>query len=192
MGRRQRGLALAAALLLIGTCGALAGAATTSGPWAASASQASLNRPHPSPSPTPTPTPRPTPTPTPTPAPTPRPTPPPTPRPTPPPTPAPTPSASATPAPTDTPRASPTPAPLAAPLTNADAPGAGGLPFTGLAPTGSAQAVAIAPTPQGARTAADTGVPGDSPDLFLVLMVAIMAIPLLLTMTLLATVLTRR
>jgi len=192
MGGLQRGLALAAALLLIGTCGGLAGIATASGVWAATASQTSPNRPHPSPSPTPTPTPRPTPTPAPTPPPTPRPTPPPTPRPTPPPTPAPTPSASPTPPPTDTPRATPTPAPSAAPLPDAAAPGLGGLPFTGLAPTGSAQAVAIAPTPQGARTAADTGAPGDSPNLFLVLMVAIMAIPLLLTMTLLATVLTRR
>jgi len=52
--------------------------------------------------------------------------------------------------------------------------------------------VAIEPTPQGARTAADTGGPGDSPNLFLLFTVAIMAIPLLLTMTLLATVLTRR
>ena len=68
----------------------------------------------------------------------------------------------------------------------------GSLPFTGLPTTGSVQAVAIAPTPQGARTAADPGAPGDSPNLFLLFTVAIMAIPLLLTMTLLATVLTRR
>jgi hypothetical protein len=52
--------------------------------------------------------------------------------------------------------------------------------------------VAIAPEPQSARTAADTGAPGESPNPFLIFMVAIMAIPLLLTMTLLATVLTRR
>jgi hypothetical protein len=68
----------------------------------------------------------------------------------------------------------------------------GTLPFTALAPTGSAQAVAIAPTPQGATTAADSGAPGDTPNLFLWFTVAIMAIPILLTMTLLATVLTRR
>jgi hypothetical protein len=52
--------------------------------------------------------------------------------------------------------------------------------------------VAIAPTPQGSRTAADTGTPGDSPNLFLLFTLAIMAIPILITMTLLATVLTRR
>jgi hypothetical protein len=52
--------------------------------------------------------------------------------------------------------------------------------------------VAIAPTPQGARTAADTGAAGDSPNLFLLLTLAIMAIPILVTMTLLATILTRR
>ena len=65
----------------------------------------------------------------------------------------------------------------------------GTLPFTALAPTGSAQAVAIAPTSQGAT---DSGAPGDTPNLFLWFTVAIMAIPILLTMTLLATVLTRR
>jgi hypothetical protein len=59
-------------------------------------------------------------------------------------------------------------------------------------PAGSAQALAIAPTPHGARTAADSGAPGDSANLFLIFTVAIMAIPVLLTMTLLATVLTRR
>jgi hypothetical protein len=59
-------------------------------------------------------------------------------------------------------------------------------------PGGSAQALAIAPSPQGARTAADTGVPGDTPNLFLLFMVAIMAIPVLVTMTLISTVLTRR
>jgi hypothetical protein len=61
-----------------------------------------------------------------------------------------------------------------------------------VAPTGSAQALAIAPTPQGARTAVDSGSSGDSPNLFLLFTLAIMAIPILLTMTLLATVLTRR
>jgi hypothetical protein len=52
--------------------------------------------------------------------------------------------------------------------------------------------MAIAPTPQSARTAVDTGSSGDSPNLFLLFTLAIMAIPVLLTMTLLATVLTRR
>ena len=52
--------------------------------------------------------------------------------------------------------------------------------------------MAIAPTPQGARTAIDTGAAGDSPNLFLLFTLAIVAIPILLTMTLLATVLTRR
>jgi len=75
---------------------------------------------------------------------------------------------------------------------DAAAPNSGSLPFTALGPTGSAQAVAIAPTPQGARTAADTGAAGDSPNLFLLLTLAIMAIPILVTMTLLATILTRR
>jgi hypothetical protein len=83
-------------------------------------------------------------------------------------------------------------APPPAPLPNAAAPDAGALPFTGVAPAGSAQAVAIAPTPQDARTAVDTGSAGDSPNLFLLFTLAIMAIPVLLTMTLLATVLTRR
>ncbi|HXN03041.1 MAG TPA: hypothetical protein VN973_14280 [Candidatus Dormibacteraeota bacterium] len=52
--------------------------------------------------------------------------------------------------------------------------------------------MAIAPTPQEARIAADTVTSGDSPNFFLLLMVAVMAIPALLTLTLLATVLTRR
>jgi hypothetical protein len=52
--------------------------------------------------------------------------------------------------------------------------------------------VAIAPTPEGARSATDTGAAGDSPNLFLLFTLAIMAIPILVTMTLLATVLTRR
>jgi hypothetical protein len=61
-----------------------------------------------------------------------------------------------------------------------------------VAPAGSAQALAIAPTLQGARTSTDSGAPGDSANLFLIFVVAIMGIPALLTMTLLATVLTRR
>jgi len=68
----------------------------------------------------------------------------------------------------------------------------GSLPFAGLPTTGSVQAVAIAPTSQDARLAADTGNPGDSPNLFLLFTLAITAIPILLTMTLLATVLIRR
>ncbi|HEV2012851.1 MAG TPA: hypothetical protein VGR77_03065 [Candidatus Dormibacteraeota bacterium] len=68
----------------------------------------------------------------------------------------------------------------------------GVLPFVGAPPAdGSAQAVAIAPTPQAAN-AADTGPPNDSQNPFLVFTVVFMAIPILLTMTLLATVLTRR
>jgi outer membrane biosynthesis protein TonB len=188
MVARQRGLVLAAALLVIGACSVPAAVATAGDAWAATALAASPARPHPSPTPKPTPTPTPTPPPTPTP--TPRPTPP----PTPPPTPAPTPSASASPTPVATHAPSPTPAPAspAAPLPAAATSTVGALPFTGLAPAGSAQAVAIAPTQQGARTAADSGAPGDSPNLFLIAMVAIMGIPVLLTMTLLATVLTRR
>jgi hypothetical protein len=52
--------------------------------------------------------------------------------------------------------------------------------------------VAIAPTPPDARIAADTGIPGNSPNLFLLFTLAIIAIPGLLTLTLLATILTRR
>jgi hypothetical protein len=51
--------------------------------------------------------------------------------------------------------------------------------------------VAIAPTPQAAN-AADTGAPADTQNLFLLVTVAVLALPLLLVMTLLATVLTRR
>ena len=40
--------------------------------------------------------------------------------------------------------------------------------------------------------AADTGVPGDASNLMLLFTLALIAIPLLLTLTLLATVLTRR
>jgi hypothetical protein len=52
--------------------------------------------------------------------------------------------------------------------------------------------VAIAPTLQDARLAADPGTPAEPPNLFLVFTLAILAIPVLLTLTLLATVLTRR
>ena len=68
----------------------------------------------------------------------------------------------------------------------------GTLPFAGNPfPNGSAQAFAIAPTPQQV-TAADPGTPSDSQNFFLILVLAVMALPLLLVMTLLATVLTRR
>ena len=68
----------------------------------------------------------------------------------------------------------------------------GTLPFAGEAlPDGSAQAIAIDPTPQQA-TAADPGTASDTQNLFLLLVLAVMALPLLLVMTLLATVLTRR
>lgn len=171
MTGRRRGRALAAALLVTGAIVAPATVATPRSAWAATAIQVSPARPHP------TPTPKPTPTPPPTPPPTPRPNPSPLPTPSPPPTPLPS--------------ASPTPAPTEAPLPDPGA-AAGALPFTGVAQAGSAQAVAIAPTTQGARTAADSGAPGDTPNLFLWFTLAIMAIPILLTMTLLATVLTRR
>jgi len=67
----------------------------------------------------------------------------------------------------------------------------GTLPFAGEPfPSGSAQAVAIAPEPQ-AASVADPGTP-DTQNVFLLLVLAVMALPLLLVMTLLATVLTRR
>jgi len=57
---------------------------------------------------------------------------------------------------------------------------------------GSVQAVAIVPTPPAAANAVDTGGAGDSPNLLLLITVVFMAIPILVTMTLVATVLTRR
>jgi len=117
--------------------------------------------------------PHPSPTPTRTPTPTPTPSPRPTPKPSAPPTPAPSP----TPMPTPSPSEAPTNAPTLSPVPQ---------------PNGSAQAVAIDPTPQTARNAVDSNTPGDTPNLFLLFTVVIMAIPILLTMTLLATVLTRR
>ena len=70
---------------------------------------------------------------------------------------------------------------------------AGSLPFSG-GPSieGSAQAVAIAPTPQAVAAAADAGAAFDSQSLFWLITAVVMAIPLLIVMTLLATVLTRR
>jgi hypothetical protein len=56
---------------------------------------------------------------------------------------------------------------------------------------GSAQAVAIAPTPQ-APNAADAGPPSETQSLLLLVTVVALGIPALLVMTLLATVLTRR
>ena len=74
----------------------------------------------------------------------------------------------------------------------ADVPGAGRLPLAAAPPVeGSAQAVALAPTVQGAN-AADPGSPSDPQSLFLLMTVVLLGIPALLLMTLLATVLTRR
>ena len=57
---------------------------------------------------------------------------------------------------------------------------------------GSAQAVAIAPTQPAAANAVYTGAAGDTQNLLLLFILAVVTIPVLLTMTLLATVLTRR
>src|SRR2546425_448597 len=154
-------------------CGSLGHGAASS--WALPVHAA-----HPHPSPTPTPTPRPTPTPTPRPTPTPTPVP--TPTPTPPPTPQPTPP----------PTPPPTSAPTSPGVAVAGAAGAGRLPLAGAPPAeGSAQAVALAPTVQGAN-AADTGSPPDTQSLFLLMTLVLLGVPALLVMTLLATVLTRR
>jgi hypothetical protein len=51
--------------------------------------------------------------------------------------------------------------------------------------------VALAPTAQ-AASAADTGSPSDTQSLFLLMTITLLGIPVLLVMTLLATVLTRR
>ena len=167
MDVRWRGFTLPAALLLFAACGALGGVVVGGGAWASSATVAAPMRIRPSTTPSATPTPRPTPTPvpTPTPAATPVPTPPPTPEPT------------LTPG--------PTPAPTAQPIATAVAGTAGAL------PDGSAQAVAIAPTPQVANPA-DPGAPSETQTLLLLVTVVALGIPALLVMTLLATVLTRR
>jgi hypothetical protein len=111
------------------------------------------------------------------------------------PTPNPTPPPTATPAPTASATLAAVPATTAPRGPVAPAAGAGDigtLPFAGEAfPDGSAQAIAIAPTPQQAM-AADPGTASDTQSFFLLLVLAIMALPLLLVMTLLATVLTRR
>jgi hypothetical protein len=76
----------------------------------------------------------------------------------------------------------------------ADPAGATRLPVTGPPPAeGSAQAVAlaVAPTVQAAN-AADTGAPSDTQSVFVLITVVLLGIPVLLVMTLLATVLTRR
>ena len=67
------------------------------------------------------------------------------------------------------------------------------LPDTG-PPTqdGSAQAVAIGPSGRAPAAAADATGPSDSQNLFWLIMLAAMAIPALLVMTLVATVLIRR
>src|SRR5256714_38559 len=137
---------------------------------------------------TPAQNPLPPPPPNPPPPPTPRPTPPPTPAPSPEPTPNPTPPPTSTPPPT-VPGGAATRAPVAQAAGASDI---GTLPFAGEAlPDGSAQAIAIDPTPQQA-TAADPGTASDTQNFFLLLVLAAMALPLLLVMTLLATVLTRR
>lgn len=172
----RRGLALAAAMLLVGTCGYLGSAGDVRG---ALISPVEAARPHPTP--TPTPTPKPTPTPVPTPVATPGPTPPPTPQPTPPPTPPPT--------PVPTPDATPVPG------TSAEPAPPGPLPLTGPPSVdASAQAVAMAPTPQVANAATATDPPGgsDTQSLFFLITVVLLGLPALLLMTLLATVLTRR
>ncbi len=111
----------------------------------------------------------------------------PTPNPTPPPTGTPAPTASATPA--AHPDGTAPRGPVAQPAGAGDI---GALPFAGEAfPGGSAQAIAIDPTPQQA-TAADPGTASDTQNFFLLLVLAVMALPLLLVMALLATVLTRR
>jgi hypothetical protein len=191
MHLRHRARALVAALLIVGACGWVSGMTWNGGAWASSQTGDVAARPHPSPKPTPTPPPTPRPTPPPTPKPTPPPTPPPTPVPTPNPTPPPTgtpaPTASATPA--AHPGGTAPPGPVAQPAGAGDI---GTLPFAGEAfPDGSAQAIAIDPTPQQA-TAADPGTASDTQNFFLLLVLALMALPLLLVMTLLATVLTRR
>ena len=68
-----------------------------------------------------------------------------------------------------------------------------GVPSPGMASAdGAAQAIAIGPAPQAATIATDTGGPSDTQNVFLLFTVVLVAIPVLLTMTLLATVLTRR
>jgi hypothetical protein len=52
-------------------------------------------------------------------------------------------------------------------------------------------ALAVAPTVQAAN-AADTGAPSDTQSVFVLITVVLLGIPVLLVMTLLATVLTRR
>ena len=71
--------------------------------------------------------------------------------------------------------------------------GGSSLPYAG-PPTqdGSAQAVAIAPTARAQTAAADDPVPSDSQNLFWLMMLAVMAVPALIVMTLVATVLIRR
>jgi len=183
MHLRQRARALAAALLVVGACAWITGVIGAGGAWAATTSDVAVaKRPPPKPSPTPTPTPAPTPTRPPPPTATPIATPPPTAAPPPPPV------SASTAAPAAANKAA-TVAPVAQP---AGADNIGTLPFAGDPFTeGSAQAIAIAPTPQ-AAAAADPGTSSAPQDFFLLLVLAFMALPLLLVMTLLATVLTRR
>ena len=165
MDQRERALTLAAAFLLFGACGAFGGVLVVSEAWASSSIAAQpLRVPTPTPSGTPRPTTSPRPTPTPTHSPT--------------PTPVPTPTPTPTPAPTVEP--APAPPPIAV---------ANNGPPTG---DGSAQAVAIAPTPRSAANAPDTGAPSETQSLVLLVTMVVLGIPTLIVMTLVATVLTRR
>jgi hypothetical protein len=159
---RRRGVAITTALLLVGACGIVGGVLSAATVSASSGSTAGPARHHPSPTPTPSPTQRPTPTPSPTEPP---------------------------PAPTAAPVPTATPAPSSAPAAGAGDPSA--LPYSGAPLTGgSAQAVAIAPTPEDASAVSEAAF--DTQNLFWLITLAVMAIPLLIVMTLLATVLTRR
>jgi outer membrane biosynthesis protein TonB len=170
--QRRRLLALGSALAIASVCWMLA---STTGPQAFASNPPSAKH-HPSPTPTPVPTPttRPTLTPQPTPQPTPTP-PPPTPPPTAPPTTAPDALPSA-------PAAIPQPAPTG-----------GSFPYLGgTSADGSAQAIMINPTPEAASDLTSGAGPSDTQNLFWLLIMAMLAIPGLIVMTLIATVLIRR
>lgn len=72
-------------------------------------------------------------------------------------------------------------------------PAGSSLPYTGPPiQDGSAQAIAIAPTARAQTAAADDPVPSDSQNLFWLMMLAVIAVPAFIVMTLVATVLIRR
>jgi hypothetical protein len=170
--RRRRGSTRLRALASATLC-ALALVAASSAVVAASSSATTAAARHkPRPTPTATPTPRPTPTPTPLP----------TRRPTPLPTPA-----SGTPPPTPAPAPQPTGS-LAQPADLGVAPPIAGGPV----PDGSTQAVAIGASQEAANGLAVVAPPQNANSTVLVAVLVLMAIPGLLIMTLLATVLTRR